>query len=51
MGFMFFIVVGGNICLRLENVVVELLLTICGDLRFGGIILGLLENLYVGHRT
>jgi hypothetical protein len=33
------------------NVVVELLLITDGGLGLGGIILGFLENLYVGHRT
>jgi hypothetical protein len=52
MVFMFFIVVGGDdVCLRLANVVVELLHTICGDLQSGGTIRGLGENLYVGHRA
>ena len=52
MVFMFFIVAGGDdVCSRLANVVVELLLATDGVLYLGGIILGLGENLYVGHRT
>lgn len=51
MVFMFSIVAGGDLCLRLANVVAELLHTICGDLQSGGTIRGLGENLYVGHRT
>lgn len=51
MVFMFFIVAGGDVCLRLANVVAELLLTTDGVLYLGGTIRGLGENLYVGHRT
>ena len=51
MVFMFFIVAGGDVCSRLANVVAELLLATDGVLYLGGIILGLGENLYVGHRT
>jgi hypothetical protein len=51
MEIMFFIVAGGDLCLRLANVVVELLLTTDGDLYLGGIIRGLGENLYVGQET
>ena len=51
MVFMFFIVAGGDVCSRLANVVVELLLATDGVLYLGGTILGLGENLYVGHRT
>jgi hypothetical protein len=51
MGFMFFIVAGGDICSRQENVVAGLLLTTDGGLGLGGIVLGFLENLFVGHRT
>lgn len=51
MVFMFFIVAGGDVCSRLANVVVELLLTTDGVLYLGGIIRGLGENLYVGQET
>ena len=51
MDFMFFILAGGDVCSRLANVVVELLLTTDGDLYLGGIIRGLGENLYVGQET
>ena len=53
MEIMFFIVAGGDLCLRLANVVVELLLLLTTDgvLYLGGIILGLGENLYVGQET
>ena len=51
MGFMFFIVVGGDVCSRQVNVVAELLPTTDGGLCLGGIVLGFLENLFVGHRT
>lgn len=52
MVFMFFIVVGGDdLCSRLVNVVAGLLLTTDGGLCLGGIVLGFLENLFVGHRT
>ena len=51
MVFMFFIVVGGDLCSGLVNVVAGLLLTTDGGLCLGGIVLGFLENLFVGHRT
>ena len=51
MVFMFFIVAGGDVCSRLANVVVELLLATDGVLCLGGTILGLGENLYVGQET
>jgi len=51
MVFMFFIVVGGDLCSELVNVIVELLLKTDGVLCLGGTRLGLGENLYVGHRT
>jgi hypothetical protein len=45
---MFFIVVGGDICSKLENLVAELLLTTDGGLGLGGIILGLGVGLFLG---
>ena len=50
MDFMFFIVVGGDLCSGQENVVAGLLPTTDGGLGLGGIILGLLGNLFVGRR-
>jgi hypothetical protein len=50
MVFMFFIVVGGDLCSGQENVVAGLLPTTDGGLGLGGIILGLLGNLFVGRR-
>jgi len=50
MDFMFFIVAGGDLCSGLANVVAGLLLTTDGGLGLGGIILGFLGNLFVGHR-
>jgi hypothetical protein len=50
MGFIFFIVAGGDICSKLANLVAGLLPTTDGGLGLGGIILGLLGNLFVGRR-